>query len=349
MFRDPINGWLFPGGSFSINENYLYPPGSFPLEFEGSWGPTSRPTGELCPSSFWTYLNKRFHRLFPLDERYVWEIERSIINVGMAGQSASGVRYFARLHGVKDPATSEGSCCEGQSVRMFGAAPEHVFTASPAGDVISIDLYEASTITLARADDVEVTATISTQWPYATRADILVSASAALPAGALTLHVRVPAWAQPTSGSANVSILLDGEPWASAAPGSYAVIALDGVPAAGARNVSLELAMAPAAQLYTGVTQKGALQRFAYTFGPFLLAAEGEWDGQLDVVVLNGTEATRPQDWLEAPAETPPGALPAAGTAFIARGANPSVQLRPYFEIGTGEKFTAFPVVIGPS
>ena len=53
MLRDPVKGWLFPGGSFSINENYLYPPGSFPLEFDGHWGVNTRPTGEMCPTSFW--------------------------------------------------------------------------------------------------------------------------------------------------------------------------------------------------------------------------------------------------------------------------------------------------------
>ena len=346
LFRDPVGGWLFPGGSFSLNENYLYPPGSFPLEFQGSWGVETRPTGEFCPSAFWIYLNRRFHRLFPLTEAYVAEIERSLINVGMAGQAPSGVRYFARLHGVKDPLTSTATCCEGQSVRVFGAAPEHVFAASPAGDVISVDLFEAATLRVTRpADGVVVSATIATSWPFATRADVLVSASAALPAGALRLHVRVPAWAQPSPpGGANVTVLLDGAPAASAAPGSYAVLVLDGVPAGGAaRNVSLELAMAPAAQLYTGVTQKPPRSRFAYTFGPFLLAAQGPWDAGLDCVEVPSVDPLRPQDWLTAPAGTPAGALPAAGVFSVA--GNATIVFETYYSIGNGVRFTVFPVV----
>ena len=340
LFRDPVRGWLFPGGSFSINENYLYPPGSFPLEFKGSWGVTTRPTGEFCPSAFWVYLNKRFHRLFPLEEAYVLEMERSIINVGMAGQSPVGVRYFARLHGEKDPTTSVGTCCEGQSVRVFGAAPEHIFTASAAGDVVSVDLFEASTISIARADGTALTVTIATAWPFGTRADVLVSASAAV---ALTLNLRVPAWAQPSAGSANVSILVDGAAFASSPPGSYAVLALALAAGAGARNVSIELAMAPAALPYTGVTQKPPHARFAYTFGPFLLAALGPWDAGLDCVVVAGVNASAPAGWLAAPPGTPPGALPAAGVFGVA-GA-PAVSFETYYTIGSGKQFTAFPIV----
>ena len=50
-------------------------------------------------------LNQRLHRLWPTNETFTGEIERSLINVGMAGQTPGGVRYFARLHGVKDPPT----------------------------------------------------------------------------------------------------------------------------------------------------------------------------------------------------------------------------------------------------
>jgi hypothetical protein len=134
MLRDPVEGWLFPGGSFALNENFLYPPGAFPLEFDGRWGAGSRPTGEFCPSAFWIKLNQRLHRLFPAEEAYVGEMERALINVGLAGQAgARGVRYFARLHGEKDAPTVKGTCCEGQSARIFGGAPEFVFSVAPGG------------------------------------------------------------------------------------------------------------------------------------------------------------------------------------------------------------------------
>ena len=38
-------------------------------------------TGELCGSAFWAQFNRRFHQLFPEQERYVAEIEKSIAAV----------------------------------------------------------------------------------------------------------------------------------------------------------------------------------------------------------------------------------------------------------------------------
>ena len=58
--------------------------------------------------SMFTGLNQRMHRLWPSNESFTGEIERSLINIGMAGQTPGGVRYFARLHGVKDPPTVSG-------------------------------------------------------------------------------------------------------------------------------------------------------------------------------------------------------------------------------------------------
>ena len=48
------------------------------------------PTGELCGSVFWTKLNQRFHRLYPENETFVLEMERSILNVGLAALGFPG-------------------------------------------------------------------------------------------------------------------------------------------------------------------------------------------------------------------------------------------------------------------
>ena len=60
---------------------------------------------------------------------YVAEMERSIYNVGLAAQVADGsrIRYFARLHGYKQPGYNIGTCCEGQGTRMFGQLPEYLY------------------------------------------------------------------------------------------------------------------------------------------------------------------------------------------------------------------------------
>jgi hypothetical protein len=69
-----------------------------------STGPndSNPPTGELCGNVFWSLLNQRFHRLWPTNESFVAEIERSILNVGLAalgdvgsggeGPSGTGIR-----------------------------------------------------------------------------------------------------------------------------------------------------------------------------------------------------------------------------------------------------------------
>ena len=342
LFRNPLRGWLFPGGSFALNENYLYPPGSFPLEFQGSWGVNSRPTGEFCPSSFWIYLNKRLHRLFPFEEAYVGEIERSIINVGMAGQSSEGVRYFARLHGEKDPTTSKGSCCEGQSVRVFGAAPEHIFTTSPLGNVISVDLFEPSTIlVLNEASGGTTNVTVETSWPFDTRVDVLLSASKD---ATLTLNLRIPSWAVPSPGSGNVSVLLNGKGFTSGSPGSYVILnALSLGPSSPTLNVSFLLTMAPSMVPYTGVTQKPPYSRFSYLFGPFLLASLGPWDPDLDCVVIKGVNASRPEDWLLEALDTPSGALPTSGQFGVL--GNEGTIFQTYYSIGENVHFTAFPII----
>lgn len=61
------------------------------------------PTGELCGSVFWSFLNQRFHYLDPLNETYVAEIERSIINVGIAalglpGSGGQGKQYMPHVY-----------------------------------------------------------------------------------------------------------------------------------------------------------------------------------------------------------------------------------------------------------
>jgi hypothetical protein len=79
------------------------------------------PTGELCGSVFWTKLNQRFHRLYPDNETFVAEMERSIFNVGLAamglpgaggeGPNGTGIRYFANQHKAKQLPSMHASCC----------------------------------------------------------------------------------------------------------------------------------------------------------------------------------------------------------------------------------------------
>jgi hypothetical protein len=325
------NFFMFPGGSIALNENYVYLPGALPLEFAGSWGVHTRPTGELCPSAFWTYLNQRLHRLDPANETYVAEIESALINVALAGQgpNGTGVRYFARLHGEKEEPTAKATCCEGQSARLFGAAPEFVFSVAPGR--ASVDLFEPAALAAASAAGAAVRVAVETAWPAAAAVRVVVTAPAALPRGDFALSVRVPAWA---AGGA-VAFTVGGAAAGAFAAGSYAVF--DNSWPAGDTAVDFALPMALAPHPYTGETQKPPSARAAVTFGPFLLAAEGPWDAATDCIHLGaGVDASNPAAWLRADGGEP-GALP---SRFIAPG---NVTYVPYYAIENGERFTAYP------
>jgi hypothetical protein len=239
----------------------------------------------------------------------------------------------------------KGTCCEGQSARIFGAAPEFVFSLAPNGALVSVDLLEPATLVHV-VGGVGVNISVSTDWPYDTRVDVLVAPAAPLPAGALDLALRLPLWAQPEGGV--VQLLLNGSPLegAGGAPGTYAEV--KGLAwAAAVANVSYVLPMGFSAVNYTGVTQKPPFRRAAYTFGPFLLAVEGPWDAALDCVVLNVSDGgvLSPERWLLPPPGTRAGALPPPGSAFSVAG-SPAARVRPYFEVDDGERFTAFPIVV---
>jgi hypothetical protein len=112
----------------NLSSGLWYPPKSYYLE--GDAGSSFQPiashshkTGETCGSVFWVKLNQRFHYQFPTDERYVAEIERSLLNVGVANQAPgigstlaphAGIRSFALLHGHKNNLQNISTCCEGQ-------------------------------------------------------------------------------------------------------------------------------------------------------------------------------------------------------------------------------------------
>ena len=116
--------WEHVGGSMAICESkwntdehghrtqggneHPHPPHSYYLTSYGH-------TGETCGSVFWIKLNQRFHRLFPDEEKYVAEIEKSVYNVILANQTEKGyIRYHAKMQGKKEnPRSASNTCCEG--------------------------------------------------------------------------------------------------------------------------------------------------------------------------------------------------------------------------------------------
>ncbi len=309
---------------------------------------TDPPTGELCGSVFWALLNQRFHLLWPDNETFVAEIERSILNVGLAalgdvgsggeGPGGTGIRYFANQHRVKQYPSMHASCCEGQGTRLFGSLPLFLFAVSPPRSAVltvSVDIYAGSGLALALPQVCGGGAGslgLQTQWPYSP--DVVVEVLLPAPCTALVLSLRMPAWAATSTG---ISVLINGSAWPVAGtPGSYLPVALREWPA-GATTLQLQLPMALSTVFYTGATQKAPYSRWALMHGPTLMSFQGPWEDLVDCIVMpHGIDPAAPSAWL-VPADD--------GNAlhWNVTGAS-GVTVKPYWEVqAAGELFTNFP------
>ena len=310
---------------------------------EGLSGPNDNdpPTGELCGNVFWAKLNQRLHYLEPDNETFVAEIERSILNVGLAalgrpgsggqGPNGTGIRYFANQHKAKQFPSMHASCCEGQGTRLFGSLPEFVFSVVGSASVVYVDLFTPAALTFTFVG-APATLAVDTQWPYAPHANLTLNLPAAT--SSFDLAVRIPSWL-----AAPVALTLNGAPWSAVGvPGTYLHF---GVPPggwpAGASVVGLDLPLAWSAELYAGASQLPPYARWSYLLGPVLMSFEGPWDAPSDSLVMPaGLDPARPQDWL----------LPAGdGNAlhFLVKG-GAGFSAKPYFEVqDAGERFSNYP------
>lgn len=292
----------------------------------GDWG--NYPTGEMCGAVFWTKLNQRFHRLFPDNETFVGEIERELYNeaLGHQGANGDGIRYFSNLNGVKENPAAIGTCCEGQGTRIYGSLNEHLYSLSPAG--VYVDVYAPSTITLPFGGAL-LNVTTVTEFPYGNGdVQVLVSASAAV---TMDVALRMPTWV--SSASIDIEVSTGGS--VSGVPGTYTHISQKWN--AGITTLSFNLPRVLTPHLYTGVTQIANHTRYAFTYGPILLAATGAWDSDLNVLPLSGVNPSQPDTWL----------IPAGGNntlhfnVSIGSGSG-VVTFLPHFEIQY-EQFSAYP------
>ncbi|MGD0898847.1 MAG: beta-L-arabinofuranosidase domain-containing protein [Thermoguttaceae bacterium] len=301
--------WEHVGGSMAICEGKPnYPPGSYYITTKGH-------TGETCGSVFWIKFNQRFHRFYPEDEKYVGEIEKSIYNVCLANQVGSqGIRYHARLEGRKEAPTVQNTCCEGQGTRFFGSLPEYIY--SLAEDGLYVNLYEPSAIRWPLAGQ-PLSLTMKTSFPF--QPEVSMKLATEKPAK-MKLRVRVPSWA-----AGDVPISVNGRQTMVGKPGSYAV--LDRTWTDG-DTVTFSLPMGFRVTRYTGADQIAGHQRYAFEFGPVLLAVVGP-PGQI------AHDPARPQDWLK-PRPDRPLHFDIAGDS--------EHRFMPYWQV-TNETYTCFPVV----
>jgi DUF1680 family protein len=262
LMRD---NWQHIGGAWAICEGKPYPPQSFRLDC----------TGELCGSVFWIKFCQRFHRLFPDEEKYVGEIEKSLYNVVFANQAEDGIRYHALLDGHKEKPNAFNSCCEVHGTRVYAALPEYIY--SLAADGVTVNLFEASTIE-AEVAGKPVRLTMETRFPFGNEVKVTVSAATA---AGWTLRLRVPAWA-----TAAMPVRVNGETVATGLPGTYVPITRHW------RNgdeVTFSLPAAFRMTRYEGEDVAHWSERWALEYGPVLMAfvgpLEDAGEGRRSVIV----------------------------------------------------------------
>ena len=311
--------WQHPGGGIVMCENTpdRYPGCNFiyPAHYYN----------ELCCSSFWMHLNQRLHRLFPDEEKYVSEMEKSLYNVAIANQSGDvTIRYFANLHDRKSTSYAmPNHCCSGTGTRIFASLPEYLYTLNQ--DTLSCDIYADSRLEWQTPWQV-ITVTQQAGFPY----DGKVRLQFEMAQGQdFTLRLRFPQY----MATEKTPVLLNGAECAHGQRGAYLEIHRHWQ---SGDSISFEIPFGFQSHLYHGIDEVAGHTRCAYTYGPLLLAAVAPFNHE-NGLLLSGM----PQELtarLQRNASRP--------LAFDVQG-EPNVILKPYFEV-QDEQFTCFPLFVTP-
>ena len=310
------DNWEHIGGSLAINEGtFLYEPKSYYLRHE---------TGELCGNSFWIKLNQRFHLLYPEEEKYVNEIEKSIYNVAIANQyGPEGIRYFAKLvdrkYGDHVPNSHHcmNTCCEGQGTRVFGSLPEYIY--SIAEDGIYVDLFAASEIKYL-VQNKSMSLKMNTKFPYDSKVELIVENEQSIQN---KIRIRVPSWV-----SGNMSVMVNGSETGNGKPGTYFVIDRKWE---NGDVISFTLPMDFRITKYTGLEKGFEENHYAIEYGPILMAMVGVKAKKSDIGVKASSENIKQ---LLRPVQGKP-------LHFTIEG-NSEFEYWPYFEV-QDEPFSCFP------
>ncbi len=303
--------WQYPGGGIAMCEAEI----SYPKCY---WLSNDRHYNELCCSSFWLLINQRFHRLFPDVESYVAEMEASIYNIGIANQNSDlNINYFALLDKQKTNFDSLVHCCCGVGTRMYGSLPEYIYSVSPA--TLYVDLFAASEFEWQRDEGV-VKVRMETEMPF----DGAVRLAFDCPPQAFDLKIRIPRWVE-----GPVDVYLNGKPAASGTAGSYVTV----------QNcwkqgdvVSFRLAFAWKITRYEGADQVEGYERYAFEYGPLLMAVKGALDENGHILIHTAAD--------ELTATFTPNGRP---LCFDIPG-HTGLELVPYLNIEPGVTFSSFPL-----
>lgn len=319
--------WEHVGGSIAICETQWttidgkghlrsigHPPQSYYLTNRGH-------TGETCGSVFWIKFNQRLQQLFPEQEKYAAEIEKSIYNVILANQGRGGeIRYHSRMEGQREkPGRPRNTCCEGQGTRALGSLPEYIF--STAADGLYVNLFEPATFQWKHQGQ-PMTVKMISKFPFEPNVSLGVHTEKPMQA---VLHIRIPGWA-----AASMPILVNGKEVGVGKPGTYQAIDRewnDG------DTVSFSLPMDFRVSEYAGADVIKGCRRYAVEYGPILLAAVGPVDRHGMIRLAHDPKEIH--QWLK-PIDKRP-------LSFEVEG-DPAHQFMPYWQI-QAETFFVYPVL----
>jgi DUF1680 family protein len=295
------------GGSAAICEDCdnAYPAKSYYLH---------KHTGENCGGALWIDFNHRLLQLYPDEERFAAEIERTLYNVTLANQDVTGnIRYHTNLVETKDPAKAIGTCCEVTNTAVLARLPEFLY--SIASDGIYVNLYSPSKITWNQGGRKATLSTI-TQFPEDTKISLKLSVDDPLP---MKIRLRIPSWA-----SGQVAVLVNGQNAAAGAPRSYVTLARTW---ATGDTIDFNIPIGFRLTRYTGFDRDPDHERYGLAYGPLLMSLVGATHLNLvpDNLIANLS--------------------PVAGSPLhFAISGYPSLKYVPYIHI-QDETFTSFPTL----
>lgn len=317
--------WIHIGGNVGICEEhdavFNYLPGSRHISAD-------KHTGETCNNVWWLILNQKLLQLFPNEEKYAREIEESLYNVILPAQSGDlGIRYHAYLHGIKDAAYTENTCCEGTGAMIYGMLPALVYHLHTSDNGVTVNLFADSEVTVPNGGNSYVLS-MQTAFPEENSVKLTVHTDGT---AEFPLRIRVPYWV-----SEDIRLEICGEETVIGKAASYVCIHRnwkDG------DTVTFTLPRTMRTVRYEGVTVVNGYERYALMDGPILMAVSGKTQKfAADKVAWNEKEGIDSRaDWNRIHWI---GELDETG-AFVAG----ALQVMPYYQVPDGQEFTCFPIV----
>lgn len=203
---------------------------------------------ELCCSTFWILLNQRMALLEPDNTHYYDQIEESVYNMLTAAQVDDlGYHYNGYMEGTKDYRFIDmATCCAATGSRLVSMLPQLLYSYNE--EDFYVNLF-ADSVASVPGCEIEV----KTSLPYKGDTEIIIRQW-----NKKRLKIRIPYWCKKS-----VTVL-----GVTANPGEYLILEniADGM------CISLNFELFIRARLYCGADIIPQKDRYAFMYGPMLLA-----------------------------------------------------------------------------